>query len=220
MSDALVIATLGIVIATLVSPFFAVQAQRWIEEAKEKKRRKMWIFETLMTTRASRTTPNHVMALNAIELTFKEGSKKEGSVVNAWRVYFDHLHNSPDEKIDPETYKQKIEVWGQKNDDLFVDLLSCIADVLDFKFDKVQLKRGIYYPKAQSELEMELNLLRRGILELLAGNASIPMKVIDFPFSQEAYDLQQSVNKAFLKSLSDGSLQVVVNSATGKKLDN
>ena len=99
MSDAglaLVVATVA-VIATLISPTIAVQVERWLENQR-KKRRKLWIFATLMTTRATRTAPDHVMALNAIELMFNGDSEKDRAVVNSWRIYFDHLCNMPDEK--------------------------------------------------------------------------------------------------------------------------
>jgi hypothetical protein len=42
------------------------------------------------------------------------------------------------------------------------------------------------------------------------------MKVTEFPISPEAFELQQKLNQAFLKSLSEGSLQVVVKSAQEK----
>lgn len=212
---AMVVATVGILIATLVSPCLAVQVQKWIEESKEKKRRKMWIFATLMTTRASRTANEHVMALNSIDLTFNKDTKKEKAIVNAWRTYFDHLCNTPDEKADHETFKQKQGVWEQKKDDLFVDLLKCLSDALDYNFDTVQLKRGFYYPRAHDKLEMEHSLLRSGLIEVIAGRP-LSMKVTNLPFSPKAFELQQKLNEALLKALSDGSLQVIIKSAQEK----
>lgn len=215
MSDAglaLVVATVA-VIATLISPTIAVQVQRWLDETKEKKRRKLWIFATLMTTRATRTAQDHVMALNAIELMFNGDSEKDRAVVNSWRIYFDHLCNMPDEKEykeSQETLKMKLELWGQKSDDLFVDLLKSLSDALDYKFDKVQLKRGVYYPRAHGEVETELRLLRHALLNILYGKNSIPMDVTGFPGDPAAFDLQRKVNEAILKAYQDGVLQVVV----------
>ena len=210
MSDAL---TVGIIaaIATLISPFLAVQSQKWIEESKEKKRRKVHIFETLMATRASRTVPNHVMALNAIDLEFKSKKPKDRAVLEAWRVYFDHLHNVPDESKNPEKFSQQQEIWNQKNEELFVDLLKALSDSLGYSFDKVQLKRGVYYPRAHGEAELDQYIIRKAFLKILTGEMTFPMDVKSFPISPEAFELQQKLNAALLKTLSNGSLQVIIN---------
>ncbi len=207
---ALVAATIGIVIVTLVSPCIAIQVERWIERSKEQKRRKIHIFETLMATRAARTSPNHVMALNAIDLAFNPGTPKEKHVLEAWRIYFDHLSNTPDATKDPDTYKQRQETWNQKNEDLFVALLKALSDCLDYQFDEVQLRRGVYYPVAHGEADAAQWLIRDGLVKLLTGQFHIPMDVKSMPFSQEAFDLQKKVNEAILKSYQSGSLQVVV----------
>jgi hypothetical protein len=213
---AIFVAIAGI-IATLVSPCLAVQAQKWLEELREKKRRKMIIFATLMTTRASRTAPDHVMALNAIDLTFIGNSAKEKAVVAAWQIYFDHLHQFPAETEEPETFKMKMQVWGEKGEDLFVALLKSLSDALGFNFSEVQLKRGIYYPRAHGEKDAFDFLLRNALTNVISGKASIPMNVTGFPFSQEAVDLQQKLNNAVLGAISDGSLQVFIKPSKDQK---
>ena len=50
------------------------------------------IFRTLMATRATRLSAEHVQALNGIELTFYGGGKKEKKVLEAWKAYHDHLN--------------------------------------------------------------------------------------------------------------------------------
>lgn len=93
--------------STLVSPLLAVQAQKWIERARERSNRKQVIFETLMTTRGanSRLTPEHVRALNQIDLEFsgtsmfgfhRPPSSKERSVLEAWKEYADTLNEDTD----------------------------------------------------------------------------------------------------------------------------
>ena len=44
---------LAIIGATLLGPVFAVQAQRIVDLLRDRKRRRTWIFQTLMTTRAT-----------------------------------------------------------------------------------------------------------------------------------------------------------------------
>jgi hypothetical protein len=87
----------AIVFATILGPVLAVQTQKFIERATERRRMRAWIFYTLMTTRATRLTPEHVQALNAIELQFGQSrrwfgvAKRDQAVVDAYRQYFDKL---------------------------------------------------------------------------------------------------------------------------------
>ena len=62
--------TIAIIFATFFGPIVAVQAQKWIENFREKKREKKYVFAMLMYTRGTRVSPEHVQALNRIELAF------------------------------------------------------------------------------------------------------------------------------------------------------
>ncbi len=66
-----------IVAATFLGPILAVQAQKWVEAFRERRRRKISVFEQLMATRGSRVSPEHVRALNMIDLVFY-GEKTKG----------------------------------------------------------------------------------------------------------------------------------------------
>jgi hypothetical protein len=57
----------AIVAATLMGPVLAVQAQKWVEWATDRRRRRFSIFNTLMVTRGTRLDFDHVRALNSIE---------------------------------------------------------------------------------------------------------------------------------------------------------
>jgi hypothetical protein len=46
------------VVAVLLSPLLAVQVQKWLEQYREKRTRKIALFETLMATRAARLSPD------------------------------------------------------------------------------------------------------------------------------------------------------------------
>lgn len=56
------------IIAILIAPFLAVFAQRRIDIWREHRQRKLWVFKTLMATRGRALAPEHVQALNMIEL--------------------------------------------------------------------------------------------------------------------------------------------------------
>ncbi|MBO4157710.1 hypothetical protein LH671_00350 [Enterobacter kobei] len=78
MNLALAIAT---VFATLFSPLIAVRVQKYLEKKSEKQTIKVKIFSQLMATRAisSRLLPEHVQALNMIDLAFY-GDIRRGKV--------------------------------------------------------------------------------------------------------------------------------------------
>jgi hypothetical protein len=60
----------AIVVATLLGPILAVQAQKWLERDRVVRDRRLQVFRTLMTTRAMNLSPAHVEALNAVPVEF------------------------------------------------------------------------------------------------------------------------------------------------------
>ena len=79
------------------------------------------------------------------------------------------------------------------------------------QFDEVQLKRGVYYPRAHGEAETELRLLRHALLNILYGTILYPMDVTGFPGDPAAFDLQRKVNEAILKAYQDGCFRLLLN---------
>ena len=64
-----------IILATLLSPPIAIQVQKTIELATERRSAKRKIFHDLMATRATPVAPTHVQALNIIDLEFSPSSR-------------------------------------------------------------------------------------------------------------------------------------------------
>jgi len=169
------------VAAIFLGPIVAVQLTRYLDDKKEVRERKLRVFKVLMTTRGYTLSPGHVESLNMIDLEFNGKSKKEKEVINAWKVYLDHLGNSTI------TGDQ----WGVRRIDLFVDLLHQMAKVLKFEFDKVHIKNAVYSPRAHGELEDDQTAIRRGFRELLECKRIIPMYVTNLhapPPSQQDGD--------------------------------
>ena len=75
------------IVAILIAPFLAVFAQRQIDLWREQRQRKLWVFKTLMATRGRTLSPEHVQALNMIELEFQKSSEKP--ILYAWKEYYD-----------------------------------------------------------------------------------------------------------------------------------
>jgi hypothetical protein len=74
--------------AVVLGPILAVQIQKWLEQVRNKTERKLKIFKTLMTTRATRVSIEHVQSLNMIDIEFLDKEYKK--VISAWRNYHDH----------------------------------------------------------------------------------------------------------------------------------
>jgi len=51
------------ILSVLLAPFFAVFVQRKLDESKERRGQKLWIFRTLMATRGNKISLDHVQAL-------------------------------------------------------------------------------------------------------------------------------------------------------------
>ncbi|MFT3763679.1 MAG: hypothetical protein QM761_13945 [Pseudoxanthomonas sp.] len=159
------------VLAVLLSPLIAVQVTRYLDNKKEARERQLWIFKTLMATRASSLSPHHVEALNRIDLEFKAQTKKDREVIEAWKVYLDLLGND----------QMAADQWNIRRIDLLVELLQKMAIVLDYSFDKTTIKNSAYYPRGFGALEDEQGAIRRGVKELLEGQRHLPMYVTNFP---------------------------------------
>jgi hypothetical protein len=171
--------------AVLLSPVIAVQVQVWLELFREKRNRKFLVFQTLMATRtiSARTSPEHVRALNMIDLTFYgdrvfgvhvRRTKAERLILDTWKRYFGQLSDAPDWKD-----ANAVQLWANKRDDLFVNLLHSMAQDLGYSFDKLELARNFYAPMAQGTLETELTEIRASVRSVLTGGSPISVKLVD-----------------------------------------
>ncbi len=201
-----------VILATIAGPIFAVQAQKWIERLREGRNRKLRIFERLMATRAARLSAEHVQALNMIDLVFygsyffgiHRRSKTEQAVVETWREYLDQLSTRAADAA-------AMSVWTARNEELFTNLLFAIAKDVHYKFDRVQLKKGVYSPQAHGDLELEQNMIRKLMLKLLSGENALKMDVTKFPADENALKTQLAANQALSDALTGkGTLNVTI----------
>lgn len=158
--------------ALVLSPIFAVQAQKWIERFKEKKGRKNWAFQVLMSTRMAKLSANHVEALNLIDFIFDKKKKKEKPVIDAWKTYRDHLG-----ALGEKPTEIHLQTWTETKDSLFVDLLYEMSKVVGYDCDKVELRRSAYAPKAHEDTELEFRIIRQSLVSILTGETPIPIRV-------------------------------------------
>ncbi|BCF88727.1 DUF6680 family protein [Paraburkholderia largidicola] len=170
-----------IAFATFAGPILAVQAQKWVERAREFRNRKSAVFHMLMATRGARLSPDHVRALNMIDLTFygkPEGrahkrTSGEQAVLDAWHEYHDHL-STPNVADLPDQ-----NAFAERREDLFINLLSEMAADLGYKFDRVALKKSWYTPAAHGDTEARQAELMQSAIQVLSGRAPIKFEAFD-----------------------------------------
>ena len=135
-----------------------------------------------MASRGTVMSPAHVQALNMIDLEFSAKTTKEKAVLEAWRLYLDHLSDGPRNFQDP-NYQAQLVTWSARSNDCLIDLLHTMGKALGYKFDKVQLKKGAYAPQGHSDIEYEQSMIRRGTLELIYRQRALAVEIV--PPSQQ-----------------------------------
>ena len=169
--------------ATVLGPVLAVQAQKWIERATERKNRRQWVFRALMANRGAQLNDDYVRALNLIDLDFAS----EKSVINAWRSLLGTLN----ENLGADPTEAVVIAWNRTVTERTVSLLSEMSKSLGYDFPDEQLRRGIYYPKGRAELEQSaLQVVHRLRDVLIAGNGTIPISMAAAPGAAELAEAQ------------------------------
>ncbi len=157
---------LAIVFSTLAGPILAVRAQRWIDEGRERERRRLFVFHTLMRLRRSLLSPDFVAALNSVPLEFHGKDVKLAAIRTAWKVYMEHH------------FKDTAVVgWEGRRDELLRQMLQPMGAFLGYDFDPVELERGVYSPIAHGELETEQTIIRKGLVAMFKGERALPVEV-------------------------------------------
>lgn len=167
------ISDIVMIFAVILGPILAVQTQKYIELIQETEKRKLHIFRTLMSTRATRLSQEHVTALNMIDIEFygkkyfgkRLQSKSEKKIIQLWQVYNNYLNTESIyiDSSDKEAVKH------------CTALLTAIAKHLGYKFDDEQLSSGCYRPIAHAKIEDIQHQLLQGLVEVLEGKKTISM---------------------------------------------
>lgn len=176
------------VIALVVGPVLAVIIARNMETRHAKRERRMDIFRTLMRTRRSRLLPDHVGALNLVEIEFKD----ESAVIKEWKAYFEDLctdhpkrtEEQIENEMTPEEKQQRFtkfdERIGRYREKLFAKVLHAIAKVLDFEVEQLEIFEGGYAPQAYADIDWEQATIRRFIIGLYLGKYKVPIALTDY----------------------------------------
>lgn len=155
-------------LAIVLGPVLAVQAAEFLNRRRASRERKLHIFRTLMSTRGANMAPAHVDALNVIDIEFQGRRKKDREVVEAWKMYLDHLNDR--------NYPR--ETWGARRVELFIALLYKMALRLGYSFDQSHLKNTSYFPEGYGMTMFEQQAIRKAVLDVLSGRSAIPMSIV------------------------------------------
>lgn len=196
------------ILAIVVGPILAIEVQKLLEKRREALFRKLLIYKTLMATRGTILSPQHVEALNLIDIEFNSRDRKEKKVLDAWRVYRDHLGES--RKGDDQPDNTEVKAWLDRRVELLTRLLSEMGQFLGYDFDEVQIRKGSYYPTLLGTVEDESHQIRSQFARVLRGEVSIPMKVTEFPLVVDDASVEVAVRKVMaerdsgMKALTEG----------------
>ena len=199
------------IFATLVGPILAVQAQKALEFARERQNRKVWVFTQLMMTRQQRLSPDHVRALNLIDVTFyghkvfglfQRRSKADEEVINAWKTYRTRLFAKPND--------MSLELWGSKHTESFFTLLKTMAIATGYKFGDAELETSSYAPQAYANREAQEETIRDLALKVLKGDQALTLNVAAFPEPTDASRALQSAIAKLGSAVDDAGIKVVL----------
>jgi hypothetical protein len=175
-------------LAIIVGPIAAVTVTRVSDRRRENHTRRMDVFKTLMRTRRTPVYPEHVGALNLIELEFA----KDPDVMDAWRVLFKHFGTThprrDDEAITPamdneEKGRRDARFFNRLNDErhsALTRLLHSMAKALRFQVEQLEIFEGGYTPQGWYDVEVEQTAVRRFFLDLGMGRRLLPIAVFDY----------------------------------------
>jgi hypothetical protein len=166
------ITDLATLVAVLAGPLIAIQVTELLRSRQEARNRKMALFRTLMSTRASTLAPSHVEALNLLDIEFDSKNPAEKRIVDAWKLYHSHLGDQ----------SYPVDAWNRRLAELLVDMLHEMAIYLGYPFDKAHIKDSSYYPRGYGEIEQEQHQLRKAALSLLSNKHGLIVHPVDQPY--------------------------------------
>jgi hypothetical protein len=152
-----------------------------------------------MATRAASLSPDHVEALNAIPIEFYGNSRTFKEVVDAWRILLDQLSQ---EQIN-------MDLWVQRRQTLFVDLLAKLSVAVGFKFSRLELEREVYSPRGHAIAQGEQEVIRKGLYKLFAGESPLPLDIKSLPVDPDV-TAKQMLLQDLLESVLKGETPIVI----------
>jgi hypothetical protein len=156
------------VAAIVVGPAVGAWLTRWLDDRRERQKRRFDIFRTLMRTRRMPIHVDHVSALNLVEVEFVDNKE----IVSAWKSYLANLS----EPFPPVEEKDRFDVATKKRDSLLTKLLHEISQDLKIKIEQLSILEGNYIPQGWIDEDWENRLVRRSLLDVLTSKKAIVIR--------------------------------------------
>ncbi len=175
--------------AIVVGPLAAVLITGWLDRRRGQRERRVAIFRTLMKTRRSWGSIEHVEALNLIEVDFHNRPE----VVAAYRSLFDYFVNDIAQRAD-EDIAQYLDRKAKHHASLLTKLLKAMADDLGYKKDALEILEGGYSPIVHGEIETDQMKIRKLLAGLHDGTMVLPTAIVDYRHAEKILADARSTN--------------------------
>lgn len=172
--------------ALFVGPILAVLVTRIIDFRRSKRERRLDVFRTLMRTRRTPVSPEHVTALNLVEIEY-QGVRSE---LTAWEELFRHFTLNPprhrDEEVNADLtreqksaredrYNQRVQ---SERDQLLAKLLHAMAKFLGYRIEQIDILSRGYYPQALSDIDLQQYAVRHLLTQMSLGKRGLPVEIL------------------------------------------
>ena len=210
-----ILTTLAILFGPVIGVFFT----RSLDRRREYQSRRYYLFATLMRTRRQPVSPEHVGALNLVEIEFA----KDERVRLAWKEYMKHLgtehHRRLEETVSvtnstEETENRNKKFWeriGTEREKLRSRLIYQMAKSLNFDVEQLEILEGGYTPQGWVDDDDEQRRLRRSIMTTLSGERPLPVFQVSNP---EIFDWGKRARE-FLDGLKQHSTSLPIHLTRG-----
>ncbi len=179
-------------IAIVLGPILAVLAARCLEKNDRSRDRKLAVFRDLMATRQITYSPQHVGALNLVELEYHG----DDTVLGPFKDLMELLSDEDRWKQANED-ESKLRKVVQDMNDLRAILLNSMAKSLNYQMSDIELMRGGYYPQILGQLDDQRVKANKFVADLSEGRGFVPIGVIDYRTVEQI----EATNKAIADQL-------------------
>lgn len=186
-----------LLIGAVMGPILAVAATRIVDELRDNRARRNAVFVSLMSTRRAQLTPEHVQALNLIEIEFAN-SQRVISELKAYMALMEErtlpLSRFERDEAVKSAQKQADEDLIRRRRRAFGSLVQAIGKKIGRNVDRYDIVEGGYYPGGWGEAEtLQLDNMRR-INDILNWRERFPVHLwrMTPPVPLEGYHRPQS----------------------------
>ncbi len=163
------------ILAIVVGPLLAVLITVWLERRRRDYERRHNVFRSLMKTRRTWANPEHVEALNLVEIEFHGYSY----VLEKYRELIGYFETGLARR-DDETDARYAERQAERHSNLLSALLLAMSKHLGYGHNQFEILRGGYSPILHGQIEEEQTKIRKLFAGLHDGTMVLPVGVVDF----------------------------------------